>query len=226
MLRVLVVEDDEAMAVALTDGLRFEGCSVSLARDGEAGLKMAAAESPDLIILDVMLPKLSGLDICKKLRGEGNQVPIIMLTARGQEIDKVMGLKTGADDYVTKPFSFMELMARVEAVMRRSAGAAAPLESYSFGDVAVDFVKYEASKGGRSVDLSQREFDLLKYFIRHRGQVVAREQLLGAVWGYDKIPLTRTVDMHVAKLRKKIEGGPGEPHFIVTVHRAGYKFTG
>ncbi|HET6373125.1 MAG TPA: response regulator transcription factor [Candidatus Polarisedimenticolia bacterium] len=226
MAKVLIVEDDEAMAVALRDGFEYEGFEVITARDGESGLAMAAAESPDLVILDVMLPKMSGLDLCKKVRGEGNHVPIIMLTARGQEIDKVLGLKLGADDYVTKPFSFMELMARAEAVMRRFRGEAGELTSYTFGDVTVNFKKFEATKAGKALDLSQREFTLLRYLIEHRGQVVTREELLDAVWGYERIPFTRTVDVHVAKLRKKIEGGDGEPRPIVTVHRVGYRFDG
>ena len=225
MPKVLVVEDNQAMETALRDGFQYEGFEVSVARDGEEGLRLATEESPDLIILDVMLPKMNGLDVCKKIRSDGNNVPIVILTARGQEIDKVLGLKLGADDYVTKPFSFMELMARVEAVLRRASGTSSQLETYSFGDVAVNFKRMEAKKGGASVSLSQREFKLLKYLIERRGQVVAREELLDAVWGYERIPFTRTVDVHVAKLRKKLEGNPGDPQFILTVHRAGYKFS-
>ncbi|HZI93821.1 MAG TPA: response regulator transcription factor [Patescibacteria group bacterium] len=225
MPKVLIVEDDESMAVALRDGFEYEGFAVTVARDGEIGLRMAATESPDLMILDLMLPKMSGLDICRQIRSDGRAVPIIMLTARGQEIDKVLGLKLGADDYVTKPFSFLELMARAEAVMRRSNGHSTQIESYDFGDVSVNFRKFEARKKGRSLDLSHREYKLLHFLIEHRGEVVAREQLLDVVWGYDNIPFTRTVDMHVAKLRKKIEDRPTDPRFIVTVHRAGYKFT-
>ncbi len=225
MPKVLVVEDDDSMAVALRDGFEYEGFTVCLARDGETGLRLAGSESPDIIILDVMLPRMNGLDVCKKIRGEGQNVPIVMLTARGQEIDKVLGLKLGADDYVTKPFSFMELMARVEAILRRTAAGAAAVETYSFGDVKVNFKRSEATKGGKPLEMTQREFKLLQYFIERRGQVVARDELLDAVWGYENIPYTRTVDVHVAKLRKKIEG-KGEPRFIVTVHRAGYKFDG
>ena len=201
MPKVLIVEDDESMAVALRDGFEYEGFAVSVARDGELGLRMAASESPDLMILDLMLPKMSGLDICRQIRSDGRAVPIIMLTARGQEIDKVLGLKLGADDYVTKPFSFLELMARAEAVMRRSNGHATQIESYDFGDVSVNFRRFEARKKGKTLDLSHREFKLLHFLIEHRGEVVAREQLLDVVWGYDNIPFTRTVDMHVAKLR-------------------------
>lgn len=226
MRRVLIVEDDEAMSVALRDGFEYEGYTVTVAQDGEAGLNLATAERPDLILLDVMLPKMNGLDICKQLRSGGNGVPIIMLTARGQEIDKVLGLKLGADDYITKPFGFMELLARAEAVLRRSGGQAATLNACRFGDVEVDFKRHEARKAGRSLELSPREFELLAFFFQHRGEVVSREKLLDAVWGYNSIPLTRTVDMHIAKLRKKIEDNPGDPHFIVTVHRLGYKFTG
>ena len=233
MTRVLIVEDDPAMSVALRDGLEYEGSAVSLAQDGEAGLRLATAapEPPDLILLDVMLPKITGLDVCKKLRGDGNGVPIIMLTARGQEIDKVLGLKLGADDYVTKPFGFMELMARVEAVLRRctSAAAGAPppqLETCRFGDVTLDFKAHEAWKGGAPIELSPREFQLLGFFIQHRGEVVTREKLLDTVWDYNAIPFTRTVDMHIAKLRKKIEDNPADPRHIITVHRLGYKFVG
>jgi DNA-binding response OmpR family regulator len=229
MTRVLIVEDDEAMSVALRDGFQYEGYSVTVAKDGEAGLQLATNDTPDLILLDVMLPKLTGLDICKRLRGDGNAVPIIMLTARGQEIDKVLGLKLGADDYITKPFGFMELLARAEAVLRRARGtptAAAPPDTYRFGDVCIDFKRHEARKGNELVDLSPREFQLLAYFIQHRGEIVTREKLLDSVWDYNAIPFTRTVDMHIAKLRKKVEDNPSDPKHIVTVHRLGYKFTG
>ena len=230
MTRVLIVEDDEAMSIALRDGFQYEGYSVTVAKDGESGLQLATEESPDLILLDVMLPKMTGLDICKQLRGGGSAVPIIMLTARGQEIDKVLGLKLGADDYITKPFGFMELLARAEAVLRRSHPAVPPassaVETYRFGDVSVDFRRHEAHKADQPVDLSPREFQLLGFFIQHRGEVITREKLLDTVWDYNSIPFTRTVDMHIAKLRKKIEDNPSDPRHIVTVHRLGYKFTG
>jgi DNA-binding response OmpR family regulator len=229
--RVLIVEDDEAMSIALRDGFQYEGYSVTVAKDGEAGLQLATAEeSPDLILLDVMLPKMTGLDICKQLRGTGSEVPIIMLTARGQEIDKVLGLKLGADDYITKPFGFMELLARAEAVLRRARGpvtaSSAPPDTYRFGDISVDFKRHEARRGDQPIDLSPREFQLLGFFIQHRGEVITREKLLDTVWDYNAIPFTRTVDMHIAKLRKKIEDNPSDPRHIVTVHRLGYKFTG
>jgi len=227
MSRVLVVEDDEAMAVALRDGFTYEGYEVAVARDGEEGLSCAREEPPDLMILDVMLPKMTGLEVCKVLRGEGSQLPIIMLTARGQEIDKVLGLKLGADDYVTKPFSFMELMARVEAVLRRSQpGGLGRRSVYEFGDMTVDMDRHDATKSGEPVELTPREFRLLGYLLEHRAEVVSREELLDAVWGYDTIPFTRTVDTHIAKLRKKIEDDASDPQHIITVHRLGYKFVG
>ena len=226
MRKVLIVEDDQAMAVALRDGFTYEGYAVQVARDGATGLRMATEKGHDLVILDVMLPRMSGLDVCRQLRSAGNGTPIIMLTARGQEIDKVLGLKTGADDYVTKPFSFLELMARVEAVLRRASKATEAVESAQFGDVEVNFKSFEASKGGRALELSPREFKMLKYFVEHRGEVVTRDQLLDHVWGYEGLPLTRTVDMHIAKLRQKIEDTPSDPRHIITVHRVGYKFTG
>jgi len=224
--RVLIVEDDDSMAAALKDGFEYEKYTVSLARDGAAGLKMATEVAPDLIVLDVMLPKMSGLDVCREIRKEGNTVPIIMLTARGQEIDKVLGLKLGADDYVTKPFGFLELMARVEAVLRRAAGRTPQIESFEFGRVKADFKRGEVRRNGKLLDLSAREIRLLQYFVEHRGEVVSRDQLLDAVWDYDSAPLTRTVDMHVAKLRKKIEDKAAQPRYLVTVHGQGYKFNG
>lgn len=226
MRKVLIVEDDQAMAVALSDGFTYEGFAVQVARDGSTGLRIAAEKDVDLVILDVMLPQMSGLDVCRQLRSDGNGTPIIMLTARGQEIDKVLGLKTGADDYVTKPFSFLELMARVEAVLRRASKHIEAIENISFGDVEMCFKNFEARKAGRPIELSPREFKIVKYFVEHRGEVVSRDQLLDAVWGYDSLPLTRTVDMHIAKLRQKIEDVPSDPRYIITVHRVGYKFTG
>jgi len=212
------------MAVALRDGFEYEGYAVQVARDGSSGLRLATERDIDLIILDVMLPKMSGFDVCKQLRSSGNATPIIMLTARGQEIDKVVGLKIGADDYVTKPFSFMELMARVEALLRRTSRQAEQLDSFQFGEIIINFKRFEVSRRGMSVELSPREFKILKYFIEHRGEVISRDQLLDAVWGYGSFPLTRTVDMHIAKLRHKIEEIPSDPHYIITVHRIGYKF--
>jgi DNA-binding response OmpR family regulator len=224
--RILMVEDDEAMAVGVRDGLEFEGFDVTVATDGVRALELCSTLEPDLILLDVMLPKMNGIDVCKKLRGEGNKTPIIMLTARGQEIDKILGLKMGADDYVTKPFSFMELVARIEAVLRRIQGPSPELDSYAWGDISVAFKKGELSKGGHRVEVSPRELRLLQFFIAHRGEIVSRDQLLLHVWGHETTIFTRTVDMHIAKLRKKIEDRTSDPKYIVTVHGAGYRFTG
>jgi DNA-binding response OmpR family regulator len=223
--KVLIVEDDKAMSVALCDGFASEGFDVVCATSGDEGLRQATTCAPDIIILDVMLPRLNGLDLCRQLRSAGNDVPIIMLTARGQEADKVLGLKLGADDYVTKPFSLLELLARVETILRRRASSATGscVECYDFGDVHVDFRRHEATKAGAALDLSAREFLLLAYLVAHRGEVVSRDDLLDAVWGYESIPLTRTVDTHVAKLRKKIEADPAHPRHLITVHRLGYK---
>jgi two-component system alkaline phosphatase synthesis response regulator PhoP len=223
MTRILIVEDDPAMSVALRDGFEFEGHTVEMATDGDEGLRVATRGDHDLIVLDVMLPKLSGLDVCKQLRANGQTTPIIMLTARGQEIDKIVGLKLGADDYVTKPFSFLELTARVEAVMRRMARKAAA-EEIAFGQVRLDFRTYQATRSERPLDLTPREFRILRYFIDHSNEVVSREALLNHVWGYDSSAFTRTVDTHMARLRQKIEATPSEPRHLITVHRVGYKF--
>jgi len=223
MSRILVVEDDPAMSVALRDGFEFEKHVVAMASDGEEALRAARDVDHDVIILDVMLPKKSGLDVCRELRKSGNNTPIIMLTARGQEVDKVVGLKLGADDYITKPFSFMELLARLEAVMRRTRREM-PADEVTFGDVKLDFRTYRATKSGKPLDLTQREFRILRYFLDHSNAVVTREALLQHVWGYDPSALTRTVDTHVARLRQKIESTPAEPRHLLTVHRAGYRF--
>lgn len=224
--RVLVVEDDEAMAAGLRDGFELEGYEVRVERDGVAGLDAARDEAPDLLVLDVMLPKMNGLEVLRILRSEGAELPVIMLTAKGQEIDKVLGLRLGADDYVTKPFGLLELLARVEALLRRSGPGRRALDDYTFGSIRVEMAAQAVYKGGRRLDLSPREFELLRYLIAHRGSVVRREELLDAVWGYDRPPLTRTVDVHVAKLRRKIEDDPAAPEFILTVHRVGYRFLG
>jgi len=226
MHKILVIEDDQAMAVALQDGFTYKGYSVQVATDGSTGSRLASEGDFDLIILDVMLPKLSGLDLCKQLRESGNNVPVILLTARGQEIDKVTGLGLGADDYVTKPFSFMELAARVESILRRASMTNGKVALVRVGDLILDFRKCEATKSGKPLGLSHRELELLKYFLSHRGEVLSRDQLLDAVWGYNNFPLSRTVDAHIAKLRQKIEDDPGNPRYIVTAHRAGYKFIG
>jgi two-component system alkaline phosphatase synthesis response regulator PhoP len=224
--RVLIVEDDEATAFALRDGFEYEGYQVTVATDGVTAVRLANEERPTLILLDVMLPEMSGLDVCKQIRSSGGDVPIIMLTARGQEIDKVLGLNTGADDYVTKPFSFMELMARVEAVLRRSSSRTDAAAAYEFGDVRLDFRMLEATKAGQPLDLSPLEFKLMKFFIDNRQQVVTRDQMLRSVWNSQSALFTRTVDMHVAKLRKKVEDSPNHPRYIITIYGVGYKFLG
>jgi DNA-binding response OmpR family regulator len=224
--KVLIIEDEPDMVLGLKDNFEYEGYDVMVARDGREGLTRALADRPDVILLDIMLPKMSGLDVCRELRNQGLDTPVIMLTARGQEIDKVIGLEMGADDYVTKPFSIKELLARVRAQLRRATRKVAEVEAYTFGEVALNFKRYEATRGGNALELSPREFELLKYFIQHRGETITRDQLLDDVWGYDNYPFTRTVDNHIAKLRQKVEAVPADPKYIITVHRVGYKFLG
>lgn len=222
MPRVLIVEDEPDLQLGLRDNCEYEGYEVVVAEDGESGIQKALETQPDLILLDIMLPKLSGLDVCHHLRRKGIKTPIIMLTARGQEMDKVVGLESGADDYVTKPFGVKELLARIRAQLRR-ANTEDLVHEYSFGDVELNFRRHEARKAGRPLELSPREFEILKYFALHEGEVITRDQLLEKVWGYNAFPLSRTVDNHIAKLRQKIDSAE-EPRHIITVHRVGYKF--
>jgi two-component system alkaline phosphatase synthesis response regulator PhoP len=222
--KILIVEDEPDMVMGLRDNFEFEGYEVITASDGQSGLERAREHKPDLLVLDIMLPRLSGLEVCKTLRAEGFQMPILMLTARGQEIDKVVGLELGADDYVTKPFSIREVLARVRAILRRTEGKARRLARYRFGDVDLDFESYRASRGGEAMELSPREFELLRYLIERKGETVTRDQLLQDVWGYEDYPSTRTVDTHIAKLRAKIGDSGSEPRFILTIHGSGYKF--
>ncbi len=224
MSKILVVEDEPDMILGLKDNFEFEGYEVLTASDGAAGLEQARLHKPDLVILDIMLPRLSGLEVCKTLRGEGFEAPIIMLTARGQEIDKVVGLELGADDYVTKPFSIRELLARVRAILRRSDGSKRRLSRYRFDDVELDFETYRGTRAGQALDMSPREFELLRYLIERKGETVTRERLLEDVWGYENYPSTRTVDTHIAKLRAKIGDSGSEPRHILTIHGSGYKF--
>lgn len=226
MSRILIVEDEPDMVTGLRDNFELEGYGVLVARDGEEGLKKALEEKPDLIVLDLMLPKMSGLDVCRNLRKSSFERPILMLTARGQELDKVLGLEVGADDYITKPFSLNELLARVRAHLRRANHEVTSVEHYSFSGIDLDFQKFKASKNDSPIELSPREFELLRFLVNHRGETVTREQLLDAVWGYDAMMFTRTVDNHVAKLRQKLEDDPENPAFILTVHRVGYRFVG
>ena len=226
MKRLLLVEDEPGLVLTLTDRLAREGYAVESSVDGESGLERAATGAFDLVILDVMLPRLNGLDVLRDLRRRGSDTPVIVLTARGQVVDKVVGLKLGADDYVTKPFEMMELLARIEAKLRRAPLPHQPLDGYQFGGIQVDFRKAEVTRDGIEVDLSAREFQLLRYFIAHRGATLTREELLNEVWGYNAMPSTRTVDVHVAWLRQKVEPVPRHPQFILTVHGMGYKFAG
>ncbi len=224
MSKILIVEDEPDMVLGLKDNFEFEGYEVLTASDGPTGLERARTQKPDLLILDIMLPKLSGLEVCKTLRGEGFEAPIVMLTARGQEIDKVVGLELGADDYVTKPFSIRELLARVRAILRRSEGKKKRLSRYQFSDVELDFEAYRAKKGADPLELSPREFELLRYLIERKGETVSRDRLLEDVWGYESYPSTRTVDTHIAKLRAKIGDSGSEPRWILTIHGVGYTF--
>jgi two-component system, OmpR family, alkaline phosphatase synthesis response regulator PhoP len=225
--RILLVEDEPSLVVTLGDRLTAEGYRVTTAGDGNRALARALAEPHDLVILDVMLPGASGFDVCRDLRARGVAVPVLMLTARSQVVDRIVGLKLGADDYLTKPFDMLELLARVEALLRRARTPIAPsVGTYVFGDVQVDFRRAEVTRAGQPVGLSALEYKLLRYFIDNRGLALAREQILDQVWGYDAAVQTRTLDVHVASLRQKIEANPAHPQFITTVHRVGYKFVG
>ena len=225
-MKVLLVEDEEGLILTLTDRLQSEGFDVKSAADGETGLNFALSENFDLIILDVMLPKKNGYDVCRDLRQKNINTPILMLTAKGETIDKVLGLKLGADDYLTKPFEVIELLARIEALLRRSPTQKQTdsAETFRFGNVSVDFRRAEVFKDNETVELSAMEFKLLQFLIENRGQVHSRNELLDEVWGYDAMPSTRTVDVHVAWLRQKLENNPKYPQFIQTVHGFGYKF--
>jgi len=225
--RILLVEDEPGLVLTLTDRLSSEGYDVTSAVDGPSGLTRATSEKWDVILLDVMLPGMNGFDVVKEMRQKKVTTPVIMLTARGQVVDKVLGLKLGADDYLTKPFDTLELLARIEAQIRRAAASSTPgAPTYEFGDITMDVRKAEVRKGGKVIDLSAREFLLLKYFVEHREATLTRDELLNDVWGYHSMPSTRTVDVHVAWLRQKIEPDVKHPQYIVTVHGLGYKFIG
>jgi len=226
MPKILIVEDEPNMVAGLRDNFEYEGYQVITAGDGVEGLRRALADSPDLVVLDVMMPKLSGLDVCKQLKAKRPSIPVIMLTARGQEVDKVVGLELGADDYVTKPFSIRELLARVKAVLRRAQTLPRDQDRYSFSDVEVDLRGHQVRRRGKPLEFSAKEFDLLKYFVCHPGETLSRERLLNDVWGYDHFPTTRTVDAHIVRLRQKLEPNPEAPRFFLTVHGVGYKFLG
>jgi DNA-binding response OmpR family regulator len=225
MARILVVEDDAKMRTGLRDNLEFEGYDVEVVADGKSGLDKAQQGEFDLLLLDVMLPQLSGFDVLKNLREHGNRTPAIMLTAKGEEIDKVLGLELGADDYVTKPFGVRELMARVKAVLRRhtQTDETESVEQAKIGNLEVNFASYSASKGGKPVAMTPKEIEILKYFWKHKNETVSRDKLLTDVWGYDDSVSTRTVDNFILKLRQKIENDPANPRHIITIHGVGYK---
>jgi len=224
MSKVLIVEDDPGILRTLADNLKFENYDTLTAMDGETAYKLHQSQRPDLIVLDLMLPRMTGLELCRRLRTEGEQVPILMLTARSEEADRVLGLDLGADDYVTKPFSVPELMARIRALLRRSSSASGLPTTLKFGYVEVDFKKYVARRHGKPIEMTRKEFDLLRFLSSREDIVVTRDELLNKVWGFDFYPVTRTVDNHIASLRAKVEADPARPVYIQTVHGVGYKF--
>lgn len=224
MALILIVEDDRAILRGLEQNFRFEGYEVITATDGDRGLELAWDKNPDLIILDIMLPKLNGYEICRILRRDGRDVPILMLTAKGQEMDKVMGLELGADDYVTKPFGIMELLARVKALLRRVQRAESHVAQLQLGDVELDFETFTATRAGEPIELSTREFDLLRHLVQNPDRVLSRQAILNAVWGADYYGTSRTVDNFITRLRQKIEPNPSQPRYIQTVRGIGYRF--
>lgn len=222
--KILIVEDDPGIQMSLKDEFESEGYRVFAANDGEKGLKMIRGGKPDLIILDIMLPELDGYEVCKRLRKENNKTPIIMLTVRDKEIDKVLGLELGADDYVTKPFSLRELLARVKSIFRRIEDHATDIGSYCIGETVLDFKKYEARKSGQKIEYTPLEFHMLRLLVMKRGQVITRDDFLDHIWGEDNLIVSsRTIDSHIAKIRKKIEEDPSNPKFITSIRGVGYK---
>jgi len=223
--KILVVEDEPGILLSLRDEFESEGYTVCTSESGDKALEMAKKQSPDLIILDIMLPVLDGYEVCKKLRMEGDTTPIIMLTVKDKEVDKVLGLELGADDYVTKPFSLRELTARVKALFRRIEERAKDLASYSFGEIRLDFQRYEATKRGKKLDLTPLEFRMLKLLIEKKGQVISRNDFLDHIWGEENVSVSfRTVDSHIANIRKKIEDDPSNPKHVLSLRSVGYKF--
>lgn len=221
---MLVVEDDPGIMRTVADNLRFEQYEVVTATDGETAYLLQQHEQPDLIVLDLMLPRMSGLELCRRLRTEDVQVPVLMLTARSEEADRVRGLDCGGDDYVTKPFSVPELMARVRALLRRASSPPGVVETLRFGQVEVDFRRYAARRRGQPVDMTRKEFALLRFLASRGDTVVTRDEILNKVWGFESYPVTRTVDNHISSLRAKLETDPARPVHIQTVHGVGYKF--
>jgi two-component system alkaline phosphatase synthesis response regulator PhoP len=222
--KLLLIEDEPGLCLTLSDRLRKEGYRVDICNDGESGFDRAVNQAYDLLILDLMLPKKNGYDVCRDLRQMGLAIPILMLTARHQTEDKVLGLKIGADDYLTKPFEMLELVARIEALLRRATRSFTTMPpAHEFGSIRIDFRKTEILRNGESVPFSAKEFQLLRYLIDHKGETLTRETLLQEVWGYTAVPYTRTVDVHIAWLRQKLEDDPKQPKWILTVHGIGYK---
>ena len=224
MKKILIIEDEKDMVTGLKFNLEARDYTVIAAYDGEAGYQKALEEQPDLVILDLMLPKRNGYEVCKSLKKEIPDLPIIILTAKSQEAEIVTGLELGADDYITKPFSVLELLARIKSVLRRVKSGSQLPEVYRFGNLEINFRKYYARKEGKSLTLSPREYEILKCLIERQGEIVSRDDLLNQVWGYYSFPNTRTVDAHIAKIRRKIEDKPEEPKLIITIHGIGYKF--
>lgn len=225
MSRILVVEDEPAILRGLADSLKRESYEVLTAADGETGYQLVKEKNPDLLILDLMLPKLSGYEVCRKMRSEGLTTPILMLTARGEVGDRVLGLDLGADDYVTKPFSLRELLARVRALLRRAQPAQALIDELRVNDIVVDFRRYEARTGDSPLEMTRREFQLLRVLASRPGEVITRSELLDQVWGLESYPTTRTVDNHVAGLRAKLERDAAQPEHLLTMRGVGYKWT-
>ncbi len=221
---ILIIEDDVSILRGLKDNLTFEGYRVHTSTDGQEGLKLALEKHIDLLLLDIMLPGMNGYEICRRLKKEKPQLPVIMITARGSEMDTVAGLDIGADDYISKPFGIPELLARVRAVLRRSSTDEQDIETYSFGNVSLDFKKFQATINNEQTELSSKEFAIMKYLIEHEQEVIHRHELLEKVWGFDVTPTTRTVDNYILELRKKMEEDPSNPKHIITVRGAGYKF--
>lgn len=225
--KILIIEDEPDLIKGLRLNLSDEGFNIDWAVNGAEGLRKAIEEAPDLIILDIMLPEMDGLEICRKLRQKDINIPVIMLTAKGEEIDKVVGLEIGADDYITKPFSIRELIARIKARLRHSGTEKRVVpELFSFDDVEINFARFKVKRKGLEMDLTSLETDILKYFVMHRGEVVSRNDMLDKIWGYERYPTTRTIDNHILKLRKKIEGDPSHPRYIISVYGGGYRFIG
>lgn len=226
MAKILIVEDKKDLVEGLVFNFQAQGYETTVAYDGEEGLSAAINENPDLIILDIMLPKKDGFQVCRVLRDKGFDMPILMLTARSEEADKVLGFDVGADDYLTKPFGILELSARVRALLKRQRKDPQEVEGFRFGECVLDFKNHSAEKGGAAIELTAREFAMMQLFVKNRGRVISRDKFLDEIWGYDRFPTTRTVDIHIARLRQKLEKNPDSPEFILTVHGFGYKFVG